>query len=194
MGFLTVGPASRGDGGFVRQLLETAGNTATAQKDEGAGGFLLPERDVSDSPSPNLHNSYIIQQEPPPPTRPGCPHPGKPLSLRITALSTFGQLWAVTQEHPREGGPIHGLSSYPGASSVVVTCFCFLDRDPPGHTQQRVKNIPSHPLTHVLEILIYSQYNKLILPINHPASKCSPHLYPSPAIITISPNKGSENS
>lgn len=50
VGFLTVGPASRGDGGFVRQLLETVGNTATAQMDEGAGGFLLPERHVSDSP------------------------------------------------------------------------------------------------------------------------------------------------
>lgn len=126
-------------------------------------------------PSPNLHNSYNIQQELPSPARPGCPHPGKPLSLRIAALSTFRQLWAATQGHPREGGPIYCLSSYPGAISVVITCFCFLDRDPYRvqnipHREQ--KNIPSHPLTHVLEILIDSQYNKLILLINHPASKC----------------------
>lgn len=48
-GFLTVGQASQGDGGFVRQLLETVGNTVTAQMDEGAGGFLLPKRDVSNT-------------------------------------------------------------------------------------------------------------------------------------------------
>lgn len=47
--FLTVGRASRGDGGFARQLRETVGNTETAQMGEGAGGFLLPKRDVSDN-------------------------------------------------------------------------------------------------------------------------------------------------
>lgn len=46
--FLTVGRASRGDGGFVRQLRATVGNMETAQMGEGAGGFLLPKRDVSD--------------------------------------------------------------------------------------------------------------------------------------------------
>ena len=46
---LAVGRASRGDGGFVRQLLETVGNTVTAQMDEGAGGFLLPKRDTSNA-------------------------------------------------------------------------------------------------------------------------------------------------
>lgn len=49
LGFLTVGRASRGDGGFVRQLLETVGNMVTAQMDEGAGGFLLPKRDTSNA-------------------------------------------------------------------------------------------------------------------------------------------------
>lgn len=47
-GFLTVGRASRGDGGFVRQLQETVDNTETAQMGEGAGEFLLPKKDVSD--------------------------------------------------------------------------------------------------------------------------------------------------
>lgn len=37
---LAVGRASRGDGGFVQQLLETVGNMVTAQMGEGAGGFL----------------------------------------------------------------------------------------------------------------------------------------------------------
>lgn len=82
--------------------------------------------------------THITSNRSPPPPRPGCPHSGKPLSLRIAALSTFGQLWAVTQEYPREGGPIYCLSSYPGASSVVVTCFCFLDRDP-----YRVQDTPN---------------------------------------------------
>lgn len=49
LGFLTVGRASRGDGGFARQLLETVGNTVTAQMGEGAGGFLLPKRDMSNT-------------------------------------------------------------------------------------------------------------------------------------------------
>lgn len=47
-GFLTVGRASRGGGGFVRQLQETVDNTETAQMGEGAGEFLLPKKDVSD--------------------------------------------------------------------------------------------------------------------------------------------------
>lgn len=47
-GFLTVGRASRGDGGFVRQLQETVDNMETTQMGEGAGGFLLPKKDVSD--------------------------------------------------------------------------------------------------------------------------------------------------
>lgn len=49
LGFLTVGRASRGDGGFVQQLLETVGNMVTAQMGEGAGGFLLPKRDMSNA-------------------------------------------------------------------------------------------------------------------------------------------------
>lgn len=59
-GFLTVGRASRGDGGFVRRLLETVGNTVTAQMGEGAGGFLLPKRDGPDAyltGLPNLHST-----------------------------------------------------------------------------------------------------------------------------------------
>lgn len=47
LGFLTVGRASRGGGGFVRQLLETVGNMVIAQMDEGAGGFLLTKRETS---------------------------------------------------------------------------------------------------------------------------------------------------
>lgn len=46
-GFLTVGRASRGGGGSVRQLQETAGNTETVPTGEGAGGFLLPKREAS---------------------------------------------------------------------------------------------------------------------------------------------------
>lgn len=43
--FLTVGRASRGGGGFVRQLQETVGNMETVLMGEGAGGFLL-QRDM----------------------------------------------------------------------------------------------------------------------------------------------------
>lgn len=57
-GFLTVGQASQGDGGFVRRLLETVGNTVTAQMDEVAGGFLLPKREseVKCFPHPTFIN------------------------------------------------------------------------------------------------------------------------------------------
>ena len=40
--------------GFAQQLRETVGNTETTRMDEGAGGFLLPRRNVSDS-SLTLH-------------------------------------------------------------------------------------------------------------------------------------------
>lgn len=57
--FLTVGRASRGDGGFVRQLQETVGNTETAQMGEGAGGFLL-QRDMCQSAPWPYHNTRKI--------------------------------------------------------------------------------------------------------------------------------------
>lgn len=84
--FLTVGRASRGGGGFVRQLRETAGNKETAQMGEGAWGFLLPKRDVSDC-SPALPEHLKI-------TSPGSSLPCVPrrsgawktLSFVISAL------------------------------------------------------------------------------------------------------------
>lgn len=111
MGFLTVGQASRGDGGFVRQLLETVGSMARAQRDEEAGGFLLPKREVSSASLTPNRSAF--------PCMPRLSTPWEALSLLISALSPSGQLWAATQGHPRAGGPINLLSSI-----FVVVTFC----------------------------------------------------------------------
>lgn len=70
-GFLTVGQASRGGGGFVQQLQETAGNMETVPMGEGAGGFLLPKREVSDY-SPALPIWEVPCPRPPQVLECGC--------------------------------------------------------------------------------------------------------------------------
>ena len=70
--------------GFAQQLRETVGNTETAQMDEGAGGFLLPRRNVSDS-SLTLHLKVTSNRRLP--FVPRCSAACSAFSFTVSALS-----------------------------------------------------------------------------------------------------------
>lgn len=154
--FLTVGRASRGDGGSVRQHPGTVGNTVTARMGVGAGGFLHPKKERC-QPAPSPDHSALSTH-----IRRGGAFPkpltlsleGRPLSLATNPASPTRmhtgipplaiQIPSSEAENPRyvktqatiqnflETWPIHGGIT---ASSALLLCS---STNKPGSTDDSV--------------------------------------------------------